>query len=122
MFLIQDKEKEMRYRATVFQVQKEDKYVDANLSTYEKVKDETGETKFKNSAWSARFIGKNIAKAKELSDQDKIALTNFKIENVYVSKTGQNYLRILVYDFVSASELKEFDAARNAVKNADPNA
>ncbi len=121
MFFIKDDNNEMKYRGTVFQVQKEEKYVDANLSTHEKIQ-ENGTEGWRNSQWRTRFVGKAFDKAKELSDKDKIALTSFKIENVYVKEKNTSYLNVIVFDFVTPSELKAFDDARDAVKNTDPNA
>lgn len=122
MFFIKDEKNEMKYRGRVFQVQKEEKYVDANVSTSDKGKNKEGQDEVKYSSWPTRFIGKAFAKAQELSDQDFIALTSFKMENVYNKETGQSYLRVICYDFATASEVKDFDAARKAVQNTDPNA
>ena len=119
MFIFKDDT--MKHQGTVFQVQKEDKYVDANLSTYERI-EENGEVKYKNSSWSTRFVGNAFTKAKELSDKDKIALTSFKMENVFVPEKKQSYLRIIVFDFASPSEVKEYFDAKAAVQNTDPNA
>ena len=116
-----EERKSYKYRGTVFQVQKEEKYVDANFSTSEK-NVENGVTSYKNSSWPARFVGDAFAKAQELSDKDRIAITSFKLENVFVKEKGQSYLRMIVFDFVSDSELKAFDEANAAVKNTNPNA
>lgn len=118
MFFIKDEDGKMRYRGTVFQVQKEEKYVDANLSTGERQEDNS----WKNSQWNARFVGKAFDKAKELSDKDKISLISFKIENIYVKEKNATYTNVIVYDFATPSELKAFDDARAAVANTDPNA
>ena len=110
-----------KFRGTVFNVQKEEKYVDANLSTSERVI-EKGTTTYKNSSWPARFIGDALAKAKELGDGDKIAVTKFKMENIYVKEKGKSYLRMIVFEMTSPSELKAFDEAKKSVQNTDPNA
>lgn len=110
-----------KYRGTVFNVQKEEKYVDANLSTSERVV-ENGTTTYKNSSWPARFIGDALVKAKELGDGDKIAVTKFKMENIYVKEKGKSYLRMIVFEITSPSELKAFDEAKKSVQNTDPNA
>lgn len=118
MFFIKDEDGKMKYRGTVFQVQKEEKYVDVNLSTSEKQQD--GE--WKNSQWNTRFVGKACEKAKELSDKDRIALLSFKMENVYVKEKNASYTNVIVYDFATPSELKAYDDAHRAVANTDPNA
>lgn len=110
-----------KYRGTVYQVQKEEKYVDANLSTSERVT-ENGQVTYKNSSWPARFVGNALEKAKEMSDRDNIAITQFKLENVFVKEKGKNYLRMVVFEMVSTSELKAFDDAKKSVANTDPNA
>lgn len=117
----QDPRTSYKFRGTVFNVQKEEKYVDANLSTSERVI-ENGTTTYKNSSWPARFIGDALAKAKELGDGDKIAVTKFKMENIYVKEKGKSYLRMIVFEMTSPSELKAFDEAKKSVQNTDPNA
>ena len=118
MFFIKDDTNTMKSIGTVFQVQKEEKYVDANLSTSEKIADD----KWKNSQWNARFIGNAFAKAQELSDKDRIALTSFKIENIYDKEKKQSYTNVIIFDFASPSEVKAYFDAKDAVRNTDPNA
>lgn len=110
-----------KYRGTCFNIQKEEKYVDCNFSTTETVNN-NGNVEYKNSSWPTRFVGDALAKAIELSDRDRIAITKFKMENVFVKEKGKAYLRIIVFDFVSAAELKAFDDAKKSVANTDPNA
>lgn len=120
MLLIKDNGN-LQYRGTLFQVQKEEKYVDANFSTAERI-EENGTTSYRNSSWPVRFVGKAFDKAKELSDKDRIALTSFKMENVYVKEKQQSYLNVIVFDFATPSELKAHEEAKVAVQNTDPNA
>ena len=118
---IQENRTSYKYRGSVFQVQKEEKYVDANFSTSERVT-ENGQVTYKNSCWPTRFVGNALVKAKELSDKDMIAITQFKLENIFVKEKGKSYLRLVVFEMVSSSELKAFDDAKKSVANTDPNA
>lgn len=118
MFFIKDDTGTMKHIGTVFQVQKEEKYVDANLSTSERKEDGT----WRNSQWNARFVGNAFPKAQELTDKDRIALTSFKLENVYDKEKKQSYTNVIIFDFVPPSEVKAYFEAREAVKNTDPNA
>lgn len=106
------------FRGKVFNLKKEEKYVDINLSTSEK----TADGEYRNSSWPTRFVGGALAKAKELNEGDNIAIIKAKLENVYIKDKGRSYLNLIVYDFASSSEVQAFDEAKRAVSNTDPNA
>ena len=109
-----------RNYGTVFQVQKEDKYVQCNLSTSEKVRDAAGNESWENSSWSARFVGeKALEKAKELSDKDRIEILSGKITSKYVKAENKTYVNLVIFDFKSPSEI---EAEKAATATTDPNA
>ena len=80
---------------TVFQVQKEDKYVDANLSTSKKKQDGS----YENSSWKARFVGKALEGAKELTDKDCIRIISGGVEVKKSEKNGQYYTSVIIFEF-----------------------
>lgn len=110
-----------KFRGKCFNIQKNSNYVDCNLSTTETTNN-NGTIEYKNSSWPTRFVGNALNKALELSDKDSIAIVKGKLENIFVKEKGKSYLRLVVFDFVSAAELKAFDDAKKSVANTDPNA
>lgn len=105
-FKIEDKEQGKRltfFTREVFingeKVQQTDKCVFGTLSEGIKTGENNGKPIYENDYWAASFCGKCLEKAKELSDKDRIVITEMNIRNVYSQRNHKNYPQITVYDF-----------------------
>lgn len=83
--------------ATTFQVEVEEKYVQANLSTSKK--NPTTESGYENMSWRTRFVGQAFDKAKELTNGSRIKITNGVVENKYDKEKKVLYVNVTVFDF-----------------------
>jgi len=79
--------------AKVWKVEKKENYTAFNISTSDKQKDNT----YKNSNWNCRAVGK--AKDIDVNANDRIIITQAKIENIYDKEKNKSWLNIIVFDF-----------------------
>jgi hypothetical protein len=111
MTVVVNTEKPWTNYATIWKIELQEKYADVTISTSEQVEvfengKKTGEKKWENSNWFARFIGHAKEKVKDMNEKDRIILTSFKIKNVYDKEKGKSYINFAVFDFEIA-EAKE---------------
>lgn len=86
-----------RSYGTVWQVEVEDRYVKANVSTSDKnPKAENGREYM---SWPTRFVGEAFEKAKELEPKDRIVISSAKVKNHYNKEEGKVYNTLVVFDF-----------------------
>lgn len=92
---------------TIFDVKVEEKRVKASYTTGDKQQDGT----YKNSYWTAVFVGAALDKAKTLTDKDRIHVTKAKITNeLYTPKDSdkkRTWLQLTVFDFEKHGDDKD---------------
>ncbi len=82
---------------TVFNPEVKGKYVQAQLSTPKKEKNE--ENPYSYQSWFCKFVGEAVEEAKKLKNQDRINVTNAIIENEYVKESDKNYVTVTIFNF-----------------------
>ena len=83
--------------ATVWDTTVEEKYVQASISTSKK--NPTTESGYENMSWRARFVGKCVDAAKELTRGTRITIKNGTVENRYDKETKTLYVNVVIFDF-----------------------
>lgn len=90
--------------ANVFDPKVNDKFVNANLSTGRKDKDQNGNTIYVNSYWSSTFVGSAFEKAKTLKNKDNIKILSGIMKHEKSNKLDANgkpvyYYNLIIFNF-----------------------
>ena len=95
--------KDTKIYATVWNVERKEKYTDLRISTSEK----DMEGKYINSNWFARMIGHSHQKLKDLKREDRIVITTAKLTNEpYTDKDGnkKSSFKFLILEAETANQ------------------
>ena len=111
--------------AHVFRPEVREKFVTANISTGEQLKElnEDGSHKFRNSNWgNAIFVGKEcVEAASQLKDKDNIFIEDFGVRiDPYVNKDGVKMYppKVIIFKFCMAKEQNDkFKGSKNSENN-----
>lgn len=79
----------------VFDVEVKEKYVQAHISSSEKV----NENEYANSNWYGRFVGQAFDKAKSLNQGQRICIVKGVVKNKYVKEKSRAYTSVTIFDF-----------------------
>lgn len=65
---------------------------------------ENGKQTYNFESWNARFVGKARAKAEQLSNKQRIILTEWTCRNPYDKERNKNYPYVMISDFEVVAE------------------
>jgi len=108
--------------ASVFEVEVNEKYVKANVTTGRKTKDvdENGRPVYLNSYWSnTHFVGKCLDNAKKLTNKTRIKITSGILTHEKSNKTDEFGKPIYYYDLV-IFEFEPVEQPGNNSENSHP--